>query len=356
MSIESGDAFSPEWSGVPLGSRLDRRETVTDAHRDVIQAMAGFVEGQLMWLSPVQDSWQPSDLLPDLTADNWREAVQRLRDGAASVSDELLVVLVGDTITEEALPSYQTVINQHGGLTDRTGASDHPWARWTRGWTAEENRHGEVLSKYLSLSGRVNMRAVEVTTQHLIGNGFDPKTANDPYKALLYTSFQERATRISHGNVAQLANQGGDAMLGRICTLVAGDEARHEEAYKSFVKKLLELDPGGTLVAFAQMMKTKVTMPARLMSDGVEQDLFSRFAVVAQRIGVYTARDYAQIIEHLVEYWNVPAVSGISGAAAEAQEYLCRLAAHYQRFAERVEGRPARQPRAPLSWIFDRSV
>ena len=97
-------------------------------------------------------------------------------------------------------------------------------------------------------------------------------------------------------------------------------------------------------------------MPARLMSDGVEQDLFSRFAVAAQRIGVYTAHDYAQIIEHLVEYWNVPAVSGISGAAAEAQEYLCHLAAHYQRFAERVEGRPARQPRAPLSWIFDRSV
>lgn len=318
--------------------------------------MAGFVEEQLTWLSPTAESWQPSDLLPDLTADPWHEAVQSLRNAAAGVSDELLVVLVGDTITEEALPSYQTMINRHEGLSDQTGASDDPWARWIRGWTAEENRHGQLLTAYLYLSGRVNMRAVEVTTQHLIRNGFDPKTANDPYKGLMYTSFQERATRVSHGNVAQLASRSGDATLGKMCNLVAGDEARHEEAYKNFVKKLFELDPRGTLVALEEMMKTKVTMPARLMSDGIERDLFSRFSVVAQRIGVYTARDYADIIEHLVTYWQVPGMSGVSGAAAEAQDYLCGLAAHYRRFAERVEGRPARQPRAPLSWIFDRPV
>lgn len=327
-----------------------------ETHREVLQAMASFVEEQLTWLNPINESWQPSDLLPDLTADTWRESVQRLRERAAGLSDELLVVLVGDAITEEALPSYQTMINRHPGLTDETGASDNPWARWTRGWTAEENRHGELLSRYLYLSGRVDMRAVELTTQHLIGNGFDPKTANDPYNGLIYTSFQERATRISHGNVARVANQGGDALLGKMCNLVAGDEARHEEAYKSFVKKLFELDPRGTLVAFAQMMKTKVTMPARLMSDGIERDLFSRFSVVAQRIGVYTAHDYADIIEHLVTYWQVPGMSGLSGAAAQAQDYLCGLAAHYQRFAQRVDARPARQPRAPLSWIFDRSV
>ena len=327
-----------------------------ETHREVLQAMASFVEEQLTWLNPINESWQPSDLLPDLTADTWRESVQRLRERAAELSDELLVVLVGDAITEEALPSYQTMINRHPGLTDETGASDDPWARWTRGWTAEENRHGELLSRYLYLSGRVDMRAVELTTQHLIGNGFDPKTANDPYNGLIYTSFQERATRISHGNVARVANQGGDALLGKMCNLVAGDEARHEEAYKSFVKKLFELDPRGTLVAFAQMMKTKVTMPARLMSDGIERDLFSRFSVVAQRIGVYTAHDYADIIEHLVTYWQVPGMSGLSGAAAQAQDYLCGLAAHYQRFAQRVDARPARQPRAPLSWIFDRAV
>jgi len=285
-----------------------------DAHRDVTEAISGFVEEQLKWLNPVHTSWQPSDFLPNLKSDDWREAVHALRAGAAGLSDELLVVLVGDTITEEALPSYQTMTNRHRGMGDHTGASEAPWARWTRGWTAEENRHGVLLSTYLYLSGRVDMRAVELTTQHLIRNGFDPKTANDPYKGLIYTSFQERATRVSHGNAARLAHRSGDALLGRICNAVAGDEARHEEAYKSFVKKLLELDPKGTLIAFAEMMRTKVTMPARLMSDGVEADLFGRFSTVAQRIDVYTAHDYATIIEHLMAYWDVAAISGLSGS------------------------------------------
>ena len=327
-----------------------------DAHQEIIKAMAGFVEEKLTWLNPVADNWQPSDILPDLTAGDWYEALQRLRSAAQGLSDEVLVVLAGNTITEEALPSYQSMLNRYRGIGDQTGASDSSWARWVRGWTAEENRHGELLNTYLYLSGRVDMRAVQLTTQHLIRNGFDPKTANDPYTGLIYTSFQERATRISHGNMAKRASQGGDAILGKICNLVAGDEARHEEAYKSFVKKLLELDAGGTLVAFADMMKTKVTMPARLMSDGVEQDLFGRFAIVAQRIGVYTARDYADIIKHLVEYWNVAGLSGISGEGAAAQDYLCTVGTHYQRFAERIEGRFLRQPRAPLSWVFDRPV
>ena len=327
-----------------------------DAHQNVIRDMSGFVKTQLKWLNPVAENWQPSDVLPNLIGENWPDLVQRLRDASAAISDELLVVLVGDTITEEALPSYQTMINRHEGLADATGSHESAWAKWTRGWTAEENRHGTLLNTYLYMCGRVNMRAVENTTQHLIRNGFDPKTANDPYKGLIYTSFQERATRVSHGNVARLANRSGDSLLGKICNLVAGDEARHEEVYKSFVKKIFELDPAGALVAFAETMKTKVTMPARLMSDGVERDLFGRFSIVAQRIGVYTARDYAQIIEHLVAFWNVPAMAGLSGEAAKAQDYLSGLGAHYHRFAERLEGRTESRPLAPLSWIFNRPV
>ena len=38
------------------------------------------------------------------------------------------------------------------------------WAKWIRAWTGEENRHGDLLSKYLYLCGRVNMREMEITT------------------------------------------------------------------------------------------------------------------------------------------------------------------------------------------------
>jgi hypothetical protein len=43
---------------------------------------------------------------------------------------------------------------------------------------------------------RVNMHAIEVTIQNLIGSGMDPKTENNPYLGFVYTSFQERATKV----------------------------------------------------------------------------------------------------------------------------------------------------------------
>ena len=59
----------------------------------------------------------------------------------------------------------------------------------------------------------------------------DPKTENNPYLGFIYTSFQERATKIRHGNTASHATQYGDKTLGKICAAIAGDEARHEKAY-----------------------------------------------------------------------------------------------------------------------------
>ncbi len=154
-------------------------------------------------LSPIDEAWQPSDYLPDLSAGDWVSQVQNFKDHARDLDDELLVVLVADMITEEALPSYSIALNLLA--EDPTGTSDSPWARWMRGWTAEENRHGDLLNAYLRLTGRVDMRAVEVTIHHLLNNGFNPQAYPDLYGGLVYTAFQERATKLSHANVARLA-------------------------------------------------------------------------------------------------------------------------------------------------------
>ena len=97
------------------------------------------------------------------------------------------------------------------------------------------------MNKYCTYSGRVNMKAVEVTIQNLIGTGMDPKTDNNPYLGFIYTSFQERATKISHGNTARQAKEHGDALLGRICGAIASDESRHEQAYSRIVDELFRL-------------------------------------------------------------------------------------------------------------------
>lgn len=326
---------------------------VTSSQFEVVKSMEGFVAenlGQL--LKPVDQSWQPTDFLPDMTAENWKEQVAEFRGRSLNLSDEVLVVLIGDMITEEALPSYQTWLNRLSGVSDITGTHDSPWAQWSRGWTAEENRHGDLLNKYLYLTGRVDMRAIETTIHHLISNGFNPQTGNDPYLGFIYTSFQERATKISHRNVGVLAAKAGEDRLHKICGLIAGDEARHEKAYKLFMSKIFELDPVPAILAFAKMMKSKVVMPACLMHDGRDNNLFTKFSNVAQAVGVYTATDYASIIGALVNEWKIPNLPGLSDASAKAQEYLCSLAERYDKLAERLKF----SGREKFSWIFDREV
>jgi len=52
------------------------------------------------------------------------------------------------------------------------------------------------LNKYLYLTGLVDLRKIEVTIQNLITSGMDPKTENNAYLGFIYTSFQERATKV----------------------------------------------------------------------------------------------------------------------------------------------------------------
>ena len=334
---------------------MDRQNEiqVTSHQLEVIKSIEGFVGDQLnSLLMNVDESWQPSDFLPDMNTDNWIERLTDFRQRAVALSDEVLVVLVGDMVTEEALPTYQTWLNRLHGVTDHTGASPSPWARWSRGWTSEENRHGDLLNKYLYLTGRVDMRSIETTIHHLINNGFNPQTENDPYLGFVYTSFQERATKISHRNVGVLAKRAGEDHLHKICGMIAGDEARHEKAYKLFMTKIFERDPAKAVLAFAQMMKSKIAMPAMLMDDGRDKKIFSKFSLVAQKIGVYTTKDYAEIIEALVNEWKIEGLTGISGASAKAQEYLCGLSERYLKLAERVSISGAEK----FSWLYDREI
>lgn len=77
-----------------------------------------------------------------------------------------------------------------------------------------------------------------MTIQNLIGSGMDPKTENNPYLGFVYTSFQERATFVSHGNTASQAVKFGDKVLGKICGAIASDEKRHERAYTAIMDEL----------------------------------------------------------------------------------------------------------------------
>jgi len=291
--------------------------------------------------------WQPTDFLPDSQSDKFYDEIKELREVAKDLPYDFWITLIGDMVTEEALPTYESWIMEIEGVKneERNG-----WSKWFRAWTAEENRHGDVLNKYLYLSGRVNMREIEISTQYLIADGFDIGTSNDPYKNFVYTSFQELATYISHNRVSEIAKKHGVKGLSRMCKIIAGDEMRHHLAYTEFVKRIFEVDASEMMLAFEHMLKLKITMPAHFLRESGEEigRAFEIFSDSAQRIGVYTSLDYVDIIRKLINIWSIDKITNLNAEAEKARDYIMNLPDRLERIAQRIVV-PKESPR--LKWI-----
>lgn len=287
------------------------------------------------YLIPIEKIWQPTDFLPNSESDTFYEEIKEIRELSKELPYDFWVVLVGDMITEEALPTYESwLMDVEGvGQIERNG-----WSKWIKHWTAEENRHGDVLNKYLYLSGRVNMKEIEKTTQYLIADGFDIGTGRDPYKNFVYTSFQELATYISHNRVAKIAKEKANKQLAKMCRIISGDEMRHHHAYSEFVERIFNIDPNQMMMAFHYMMKQKIAMPAHFLRESGSKisSAFEEFSNTAQRIGVYTSADYVDILQKLIDRWDIGNIKGLNDEAEKARDYLMRLPSRMLRLAERM--------------------
>jgi acyl-[acyl-carrier-protein] desaturase len=316
---------------------------------DVLRQLEPSIQNALTaYLKPVEEIWHPSDLLPEASSETFSADVAQLQQSAKALPYDLIAVLVGDTITEEALPTYESWLLSLNNIShEREGG----WNEWVRGWTAEENRHGDALNKYLYLSGRVNMKQMEISTHYLLADGFDIGTSGDPYRTFIYTSFQELATNISHRRVAQFAKEAGDSLLAKLCGNVASDEARHANAYKYFVSSIFETDPNQMMLAFEDMMRRKIVMPAHFLRESGKPkgQSFQHFSHAAQRLGVYTAHDYINILTGLITEWKIEQMTALSAAAHKARDYIMALPARLQRLAQRST---SPEPDYTFSWIY----
>ncbi|KAK7836209.1 acyl-[acyl-carrier-protein] desaturase [Quercus suber] len=130
--------------------------------------------------------------------------------------------------TKEILNDFFVVSASYDALRgDETGVDNTPWAIWSRSWTVEENRQGDLLNKMSRC-----IKQFEKTIQYLIGSRMEVGMGTNPYLGIIYTSFQERATFVSHAS----SNMSGSMTI-------ASDEKRHDEnAYTKIVEKLFELD------------------------------------------------------------------------------------------------------------------
>lgn len=298
------------------------------------------------FLKNIDTNWQPSDFLPKSNHPDFTKEIKEIQLQCKELPYDYMAVLVGDVITEEALPTYESWLTDIEGISK---AEPQGWSKWMKMWTAEENRHGDLLNKYIYLSGRVNMKQMEITTQHLIADGMEIGTARDPYKNFVYTSFQELATNISHRRTATIAKKHGNEQLSKICGVIAADEARHAKAYKSFVTKIFEIDPSEMMLAFEHMMRKKIVMPAHFMRQQGEKigASWSHFSDAAQRLGVYTSIDYTKILESLIKEWNISNICHLNEAAEKGRDYLMSLPERFKRIAERSG------IKAPLEYQFN---
>ncbi|KAK4736864.1 hypothetical protein R3W88_000561 [Solanum pinnatisectum] len=341
----------------PPPSRHHVTHSMPHEKLEVFKSLESWVSENLLdFRKPIEKCWQPSEFLPDPSQgfDGFNEEVWALRQRVLGLPDEYFAMLVGNMLAEDSLPTYQTMINTWDGVRDETGSSSCPWAIWTRSWAAEENRHGDLLRTYIYLSGRVDMMMIDKTMQYTIQAGMDNGTENNPYMGFVYTSFQERATFLSHGSMARLAKEAGDPVLARICGTIAADEKRHENAYIKIVEKLLEVDPNTTMLAIANMMKKRIVMPQHLMYDGQDSNLFENYSAVSQRLGVYTTRDYAEIVEFFITRWKLEELEGLTGEARSAQDFVCKFPLTVRKLENRAKKVEPR--RVKFSWIFNKEV
>ncbi|HQW46967.1 MAG TPA: acyl-ACP desaturase, partial [Chitinophagaceae bacterium] len=173
---------------------------------------------------------------------------------------------------------------------------------------------------------------------------------NDPYRTFCYTSFQELATNISHRRVATLSKKCGNTILSKICGLIAADEARHANAYKTFIARIFEIDTNEMMLAFEDMMRKKIVMPAQCMRElGGQVNTFANFSDAAQRLGVYTATDYVNIMKSLLNDWKIESMVGLKENGEKARDYLMKLPDRLTKISERMVI-PERELK--FSWII----
>ena len=79
-------------------------------------------------------------------------------------------------------------------------------------WTAEENRHSTALRDYLVVTRAVDPVELERLRMEQMTRGFSPGQnhqgdlfAESLFDSVMYVSFQELATRVSHRNTGKAA-------------------------------------------------------------------------------------------------------------------------------------------------------
>jgi acyl-[acyl-carrier-protein] desaturase len=271
-----------------------------------------------------RELWFPVDLVgpaPDESPDTHRA---KLRAQAEGIPDPARAALALNLLTEEGLPHFHRLLAVYLG-------DDSLWRRWNNLWTAEEDRHGQVLHDYARETQLLHQRRLEEMQFEYLRAGFHPAWDRDPYRVFAYTTVQERATQFSHSETGKIVAQ-YEPRLASILSQVAKEEARHYTFYRTIFEEILKRDPDQALHS-ASFILPAIDMP------GVTMPGFKELADVIRRAGIYGPRDYLRIVQEQIRYWKIESLEGLNELGRKAQEKIMGIPARLKRIAEHMETR-----------------
>jgi acyl-[acyl-carrier-protein] desaturase len=291
---------------------------------EVLQDLEGKVRELMEIHERKRELWFPADLVGPAADECPDTHLTKLRKQASGIPDPARAALALNLLTEEGLPHFHRLLAVYLG-------DDSFWRRWNNLWTAEEDRHGQVLHDYARDTRLLDQRKLEEMQFEYLRAGFHPEWDRDPYRVFAYTTVQERATQFSHSETGKIVAE-YEPRLGSILSQVAKEEARHYTFYRTVFEEILKRDPDQALHS-ASFILPAIDMP------GVTMPGFKELADVIRRAGIYGPRDYLRIVQEQIRYWKIESLQGLNELGRKAQEKIMGIPGRLKRIAEHMETR-----------------
>jgi acyl-[acyl-carrier-protein] desaturase len=291
---------------------------------EVLQDLEGKVRELMEIHERKRELWYPSELVGPGGDECPDTHLAKLRAQAAGIPDPARAALALNLLTEEGLPHFHRLLAVYLG-------DDSFWRSWNNLWTAEEDRHGQVLHDYARDTRLLDQRKLEEMQFEYLRAGFHPEWDRDPYRVFAYTTVQERATQFSHSETGKIVAE-YEPRLASILGQVAKEEARHYTFYRTIFEEILKRDPDQALHS-ASFILPAIDMP------GVTMPGFKELADVIRRAGIYGPRDYLRIVQEQIRYWKIESLQGLNELGRKAQEKIMGIPTRLKRIAEHMETR-----------------
>ncbi|ETW21566.1 acyl-ACP desaturase [Mycobacterium gastri] len=262
-------------------------------------------------------AWNPHDYIPWSDGKNFYAlGGQDWDPDESKLSDVAQVAMVQNLVTEDNLPSYHREIAMNMGM-------DGAWGQWVNRWTAEENRHGIALRDYLVVTRSVDPVELEKLRLEVVNRGFSPGQnhqgeyfAESVTDSVIYVSFQELATRVSHRNTGKACN---DPVADQLMARISADENLHMIFYRDVSEAAFDLAPNQAMKSLHLILR-HFKMPGFLVPE------FRRKAVIIAVGGVYDIRIHLdEVVKPVLKKWRIFERDDFTGEAARMRDDLAKL-------------------------------